>query len=250
MKSLEKVIKLIDVMKNQGHGIRISDLSEILDMPNSSVHRMLAVLHKHGYVNKDAETKKYKLGLQFLEVSKNILESLDLRTVANPYLIRLMNDTNETVHLSILERNMIFFIDRVECHQTIRSQPKIGMRVAPHLSSSGKVFLAYLQPNKQKRILSEIEFSAWLPNSIKDIGVLQKELEAIKAQHFAIDDEEGELGQRCVAAPVFDHTGSITAAVSISGPTTRLTNENLVNHYSAFVIATANEISIALGYRE
>lgn len=249
MKSLEKTLKLIETLKKENNGLGISELGERLNMPVATVHRILSVLLNHGYIIQNHETKKYKLGLQFLEISKYVLESIDLRKQANPFLVQLMMETDETVHLSVLEKNEVVFIDRVESQQLIRSIPKIGMRVSPHLSASGKVMLAYMPEDKLNEILSKIKFEKWLPNSIKDLDTLLKEVETIKIQGFAVDDEECELDGRCLAAPVLDHSGKVIAAISISGPTSRLSIGRLRNELSGLVVNKAREISYSLGYR-
>lgn len=248
MKSIEKTIKLIEIMKTKNNGIGINDLSKICNMPISTTHRILSVLEKHGYIIQSNDTKKYKLGLKFLEISRHILESLDLRKQAAPFLTDLMLKTNETVHLSILDENEIVFIDRVESQQSIRAISNIGMRAYPHLVASGKAILAFLPENELKTILSKIKFEEWLPNSIKDVETLIKELESVKMLGFAIDDEEHQKGGRCVAAPIFNYNGRVIAAVSVSGPSSRLPIALLKNEFSKYVINTANEISYSLGY--
>jgi DNA-binding IclR family transcriptional regulator len=189
----------------------------------------------------------YRLGTQALSLSQNVLDSLDLPEIARPYLRRLSDVTNETSYLSILDENEILYVGKAESTQSVRTNTKIGSRNRLHCSSMGKAILAFLPRSEQVKVVDQLELTANTPTTITDRTALMEELATIHAQKFAIDNEESEEDVRCVGAPIFDHTGHVFAAISVSGPAYRLSSSRLVA-LSSLVMDTAKTISGRLGY--
>lgn len=241
-KSLKKTLKLIDVMKYEKNGISVSNLSEKLDMPVATTYRILSTLTEYSYLNQDVETKKYRLGLKFLDISRHILDGIDLRKQAHPYMTDLAKQTEETCHLSVMEDNEVIYIDRVECLLNIRSTFKIGLRVMAHLSASGKAMMSHLPTTELELLINNLDFALGTKYSLKSKQALLKELASVKEQGFAIDNEEFELGGRCIGVAILDNYGYPWAAISLSGPSNRLSMEYLKNELSKPLIKAAKNI--------
>ena len=250
MKSIDKTFSIIEALLDYKNGIGINDLSKAVNIHPSTTHRILTDLLEHGYVSQCPETKRYKLGLKFLIISGSILESLDLRKQAAPFLVELMKETNETVHLSVIDNNEVCFIEKVESQHIIRSISRIGARGKLHRSASGKAMMAFLPGLELNSVLDKIEFGKHLPNTIMDMETLIKELNLVRVRGYSIDDEEYQEGGRCVAAPVFNNRGKVVAAISISGPSNRIPYSLIENKLSNDVIQTASAVSASLGYHK
>lgn len=246
MNSIEKTLYLLEILKTQRDGIRISDLSEKLDMPIATVHRMLSALVKYKYVKQDADSKKYSLGFMFLDMSKYILDSMDLRKLSKPYLTDLAYSSKEACHLSVLDGYEIVFIDRVESTYMISSSHKIGMRCQAYMSASGKAILAAMPQNIMLGLVDKMDFTQGNGKMIQSKEALLKELEIVREKNYAIDNEEVEIGGRCVGAAILDYNCFPVAGVSISGPSTRMDLDYLENCLAVMVVDTARKISDAV----
>ncbi len=213
----------------------------------STVHRLLATLVDRGYVRQDPETSRYHLGSRVFALASAADVHLDVRLVARPFLERLMRAAAETANLVIATQDEVVYIDQVESAQLVKMFTQPGMRAPLYCTGCGKVILAY-------RPLEAIEpvLGGPLPrhtaHTISARPALEAELERIRKDGFAVDNEEMEDGVRCIAVPVFDRRGEIAAALSVSGPTTRMTVQR-VTSLAPTAKGIALELSQALGYQ-
>jgi DNA-binding IclR family transcriptional regulator len=182
-----------------------------------------------------------------MSLSKNFLKHLDLPELARPSMRELNRITNETVHLGILDSGNMLYIAKVSSPQSVRMDCIVGTRNPLHCTAMGKALLAFLPPEERDTLLEQITLAPRTPKTITDRATLEQHLEMVRAQGFAIDDIENEDGIRCVGAPIFDHMGRATAAVSVSGPAYRLSNVQLEELAQA-TIKAGNAISAELGY--
>ena len=200
------------------------------------------------YVVKDEETDKYKLGLQILFLSRNLLNNNDVITVAKPYLEKLSQEVNETVHLCIENLGEIVYIDKIESNQTVRMFSRIGSRAPMYCTAVGKVLLSGMNQEKVDSIFLKQNSLLRLHTTITSKEQLLEEIEKIKIEGYALDNSENEEVLRCIAAPIYDHKGKIIASFSISGPNNRVTmeliNETLIEKMKHYSMA----ISRNLGY--
>jgi DNA-binding IclR family transcriptional regulator len=173
---------------------------------------------------------------------------LDLPELARADLRELSQTSQETVHLAILDGTEMLYVDKVDSPQSVRMHSVIGTRNPLHCTAMGKAVLAFLPAEECVALLNHITFTPRTSNTITDEKVLLAHLERVRANGFAVDDMENEEGIRCVGAPIFDHTGSVTAAISISGPAYRLSDSRL-QELSAVVVETGEAISGKLGYQ-
>lgn len=247
IQSLDRAIQILEVLGNNPSGMGVSELSRVVNLPKSTVHRILDTLLQKGYVEKNSEKEKYKLGLKIVELSNKILANMELRSEARPYLEELMNYVNEVVHLCVLRDGEMVYIDKVECPNPIRMYSQIGRRIPVHCTAVGKATLAFLPKDEVIKILEMKGMPRKTQNTITDLQQLLNHLEEVRRLGYAVDDIEHEEGIRCVAAPIFDGTGQVVAAISVAGPDFRITIER-IPELADKVRKVAQKISQRLGY--
>jgi DNA-binding IclR family transcriptional regulator len=248
VQSLERALTLLNKLSEYPDGIQITRLSEQVGLTKSTIHRLLATLSSMNYVVKDEETDKYKLGLQVLFLSRNLLNNSDIVAVSKPFLEKLSQEVNETVHLCIEDRGEVVYIDKIESTQTIRMYSRVGSRAPMYCTGVGKILLSDKNPDVFEEIVSKINFIPKTPSTITSKEQFIEEIEKVKSQGYALDNAENEIVLRCIAAPIFDHKGKIIASFSISGPSNRVTleliNDSLIEKMQHYSLA----ISRNLGY--
>jgi IclR family KDG regulon transcriptional repressor len=253
VQTIERVAAIFDVMAQSSRGISLKELSAKVALPKGTTHRLLFSLSYFGYVRQATESKNYYLGFKLVELGNRLLDQLDLRTQARPFLIDLNKRTKETVHLVVLDQDEALYIDKVEPDEKpggLQMVSRIGLRVPVHCSSVGKVFLAQFSDQDLEVLIKKKGLQKRTGNTITDPEKLKQHLKTISRQGYAIDNEENEKGIRCVGAPVFNQQGKVIAAISISGPTIRITKKLLQNSLKREIIKTASAISRELGYQE
>lgn len=248
IKVLSKAFAVLDVLLEQKSPMSMSEISEKLNFYPSTVHRILDTLKYGGYVEQNPNNLKYQLGLKLLELGMAKINQIDLVKEARPFLKELAKKCDETVHLAILEDNNVIYLAKEESSQTIRMISYVGKRAPLHCTGLGKVLLAYLPLRERDRIINKIDLFQLTNNTITDIKRLEKELNMIEENSFALDREENEKDVRCIAAPIKDYKGKVVAAVSISGPSYRINNEN-EKHLIDELISTCHKISVRLGFQ-
>ncbi len=244
IQSIDRAMNILElILKNEPIGV--TDLSEITKIHKSTVYRILNTLVQLGYVSQNNDGK-YHTGLKLFEIGSKAINGLDLRQTASPYLKELQKKTGETIHLGVLDDTDIIYIDKVESDKTIRMHSNIGKRSYVHSTSLGKVILAYSSKNIIEKIITEKGLPKMAINTITNPDEFRKRLKLVNYQGFALDEEENEIGIRCIAGPIFNYRGEITAAFSISGPSIRVTKEKIME-YKDLVKFYSKKISIALG---
>ncbi len=200
----------------------LSEIASRLSLHKSTVHRLLATLENKGFLIRDAQTEKYRLGFRIWELSANLTHSDDPATVLLPEMERLRDLVGETVSLYVRDGNERIRIQAVQSNQPIRRVAPIGARMPLFVGASSKVLVAYAEPEVLEAVLNDPNW----PESIDREAYLEQ-LEQIRAQGFATSVEERELGAAAVAAPIFNRNGKLVAAIAASGPSNRLTPEKM-----------------------
>ncbi len=227
--------------------ISLMELSERLELHKSTVHRLLTSLICMGYARQDEDTGKYSLTYKLLSLSSQILDRVDILDVVRPYLRRLSARSNETVHMVQLDGLEAVYIDKVESQQnSVRMVSRIGNRIPLYRSGVGKALMAAMSDKEIARIWEESEICALTEHTITDFDQFMETIGTIRRQGFAMDNEENELGVRCVAAALPDAGGKIKYAFSISAPVARM-DEARVQELSQWLLETRQEILHALG---
>ena len=247
VKSLDKALNILELVAKTNKPLGVTEISKEADINKSTVYRILATLEYRGYISQNSHNEKYTTGIKLFELGSQVIGDLDLRETVKPYLENLMDLTGETVHLGILDDGEVIYIEKVESPKTIRMYSKVGKRIYAHSTSLGKVLLAYSGEEKVDEIISEKGLPRQASNTITDPDNFKIHLRKVREQGYAVDDEENEEGIRCIAGPIFDHTGNITAAFSISGPALRITRAK-IDEFSSMVKEYSGKMSRALGY--
>jgi len=246
IKVLNKTFSILEILLQQGSAMNMTEISKKLDLYPSTTHRILDTLKHWGYVEQEPNNQEYQLGLKVLELGMAKLQQIDLVREAAPYLKELVNQCNETVHLGVLEKGEVLYLAKEESSQTIRMLSYIGKRVPLHCTALGKILLAYMPEEERKKILEDRVLPRLTEKTITDKGTLEKELNKVKEQGFALDQEENEKDVRCIAAPIRNYQGKVIAAISISGPAFRI-DKKVQNNLKVALIETSTKISKRLG---
>lgn len=236
------------IAANQGEA-SLATLGKMLPIPHSTIHRILASLVQLGYVEQNQQNGYYRLGLKILTLSNTILEKLDLRKVGKKYLKELMQETGETANLVVLDGDEVVYIEKVESNAAVRFFSLIGRRAPVHTTGAGKILLSEMAQPDIIDILQRRGMPKLTSHSITSLPKFLDELAKVRKQGFALDDEECEIGARCIAAPVRNHKGRIIAAVSISAPVSRFSLER-VKELTPIVKEIALKLSKELGFSE
>ncbi len=247
VQSVERALSILEVLANYRDGLGVTDISEKVDLHKSTVYRLLSTLISMDYVIQDKETNRYMTTFKLYELGNKRVESMDILTASKPYTKKLMESLNEVVHLVVRENNKIIYIDKVEANNTIRMASTIGKRSPMYCTSVGKAMLAYFSDEEVEKVWNASNVVKLTPNTIVDYDMFRIELEKVRANGYALDNEENEDGVRCIGAPIFDRNKQIAGAISISGPIFRVSEEKL-DIISSEVIKYANLISRELGY--
>ena len=247
LSSVANAIRLIKTFSDAEYEIGISELSKRLHLPKSSVHRLASTLADSGMLEQNEETGKYRLGLVMFELGSLVRRKMDFSSTAKPELMTLREKTGETVHMTVMGATSVIYINTLESTKSIRMTLDVGMRKPAYCTAEGKVLLAFKSSEVVDAIIS-FGLPERTPKTITDPVVFQKELASVRNRGYAIDDEECEVGMRCIAAPVRDHSGNVIAAISVAGPSQRLTKK-ILESYAAEVVESAEVISKRLGYQ-
>jgi len=253
VQTIERASSILDILGQSPQGISVRDLSAKVKLPKGTTHRLLSSLAYFGYVRQDPKTRNYFLGFKLVELGHLLLGQLDLRKEAEPFLRDLSERTKETVHMVFLDRDEIVYIEKVETDQNpsgLKMASRIGLRNPAHSCAVGKVLLAHLSEEEVNQIIKEKGLPKRTENTITDLIQLKEHLKIVRAQGYAIDDEENERGIRCVAAPIYNEVGRAVAAISITGPAFRMTKKVIQEILKKEVMETAFKISERLGFRE
>ncbi len=219
----------------------MSRIAEQLGMPKSTVHRLLTTLEKKRFVQRDAATGAYRLGIRLLQMAYLTLERNDLRRLAAPFLCRLSEQYQETVHLSILDESDVVFLDVIESPQRVKLAAAVGQRLPAFATASGKAMLAYMPTETVRRILAR-GMPQYTQRTLCSPEEFFEDLRRVRGRGFAIDEQEFESGISAVAAPIFDLSDRPIASVAVAGPAYRLTRERMLE-IGPVVVATARGIA-------
>jgi len=218
--TLVNAFRLLDLLAETEHELRLSDLSKQLDLPKATTYRLLATLKEYGYVRQNEQTTGYTLGLRLWELGRRAVDRLELRSVARPWLEQLLVDTEETVMLVILDGMLLVYVEKLDTPQPIQINPR-SLGIAPlHASASGKLFLAF-GPHELWDQLVAKGLNSYTPHTITDESALERELGLIREQGWALSRREWREEMASIAAPVWGTQGNFVAAVTVAGPIDR-----------------------------
>lgn len=248
VQSVDRALTILELLSEHINGLGITEISSKVNLHKSTVHRLLGTLIYKGYVVQDKEVNKYKISLKLYELGIKRIAEADILEASKPYTKALMESLNEVVHLVIRDKNDIIYIDKVEADNTIRMASTIGRRSPLYCTSVGKSMLAFMTNEEVEEVWENSKIEKLTKNTITDFDDFREELAKVKEKGYAEDDEENELGVRCIGAPIFNSSGEIEGAISISGPAIRVTKDK-VKEFAEEVKKYADLISRELGFR-
>jgi len=243
IKSIDKVLDLVEFLSANEQEIGISEISKKLNMGLSTTHRILTTLKSRGYINQNEQTAKYRLGIKLFELGCAVQNTAQLVEIAKSYLRQLSKITNETLNIAVLEDKEVIYLDTINSPEILRTEIRPGTRTPAHCTALGKALLASLSDWEFKNLYKNDEpLSSLTSNSISSLEELKKQLKKIKEQGYAVDREEYKIGINCIGVPVFGRNGEAIAAISITGPASRF-NLSEMRKVRSKLISTAKEIS-------
>lgn len=244
--AVDRAFDILESLADHADGLTHSQISVRQHIPKSTASYLLRSLERRGYLLRETETGKYRLGLRVLELERAVLSGLTIRELALPVLQWLVETGRLTAHLAILDRGQAVYVEKVEAPGFIKMNTWIGRRMDIHATSVGKAIAAYLPKEEVEQILRQRGMLKHTPRTITVPSKFFAELEKVKNQGYAIDDEENHLGVRCVGVPVFNGLGEAQASVAVSG-TTEQTGEDALPKVVELVREAARKISKKLG---
>lgn len=247
--SVSNAARLLKEFGKGDHEIGVTELSRRLGLGKSTTHRLLHTLAHERLLEQDPETGAYRLGLAMHELGASAQSHLDLHHAASPVLDQLRNMTRETVQVAVLDGREVVYVERRESPQTLRLFGRVGHRNSAHCTSTGKVLLAYLPNHELENLLDGWKLSKRTPYAITDQKRLRAELAKVRAQGWAENVNESEVGIASVAAPIRNVFGQVIASVSIAGPVQRLDGDSL-KRFARPAVEAGAAISKRMGWRE
>ena len=245
--ALQRGLRLLHLFSESPRGLTAKQVAALSRLPVSTVHRFLANLVTAGFLNRDGEGTHH-LGIACFSIGQAAVGQLDIRRLSLPYLRELNQQTRETIHLTVRHGLSAVYVEKLDSPEPVRIHSRIGAAVPLHCTAVGKVMLAYMPPEEQDRTISQIDLKRQTPNSVGNVQELKTELYRVHKNGYACDLEEHELHIRCVAAPIWDHTGSVQSSVSITAPTLRMPVTRL-RQLAPLIQAAGLNISTELGYQ-
>ena len=243
--TLIKALRMLEEVANESE-LGITDISERLAIHKSTVYRFLDTFRKLGYIKQNPSNDKYSLTLKLFELGSKSVERMDLITEAHPVIEELSKQIEETIHLAVLDEDSVVYLDKIDSPHLLRMFSQIGRKAPAYCTGLGKALLAWASDDIIGKAFSKEKIVKHTANTITEPSQLLNAFEEIRAQGFAIDNEEHELGIKCIAAPIRDRTGNVVAAISVSCPVQRLDDKRITNFIKNVMMAAEN-ISVRLG---
>lgn len=247
--SIEKAFIILEAL-SRVEEIGVSELSREIGLGKATIYRILTTLRVLGYVEQ-TNTEKYKPSFKVFELGNRMVNQIGVRKIARPFMEKLAVLSKETVNLAVLDGYSVIYIDRIESPEPLRLGMEVGARFPAFCTALGLSLLAFINFNEANHLLAQAEqdgqFIKYTDNTIIDLNHIKKQLEIIREQGYSIDNEYYKKGIRGIAAPIFNHSGRLRAALSVAGPSIRVTDE-VLSELIPIIKETAKSISTQLGY--
>jgi DNA-binding IclR family transcriptional regulator len=244
IQSVGRAIQILECFDNYEE-LGVTEISRILNLHKSTTFGLISTLEAYHLLEKNKETGKYRLGLELFRLGTKV--NSNLRKLALPYLEKLVGLYGETVNLVIIEDTSVIYLEKIESSHSMRICTMVGGRLPVYCTAVGKSILANLPENEAEAILERMDYKRFTANTICSKEKLKEHLKIAKLKGYAEESEEFEMGLSCVAAPIFNHFGRAFAAISVSGPVSRMTDE-LRNRIGTSLVEITQEISQRIGY--
>jgi len=224
--ALERTLAILELLAGSRVGLTLPEIAKELQLPKSSVHCLLITLERHRYLNRNERTSRYMFGSKLFSLGNMSLSGLRVRQVAAPHMHTLMERAGLTVHLAVLEGYEAVLVEKAEPPGLYKLATWLGKRMDVHCTSLGKALIAHLPDEVVTQLVRERGLPRHNDNAIASLKKLKEELQRTREAGYSMDDEEDEIGYRCIGAPIFDEAGQVTAALSISGTILQVREDN------------------------
>jgi len=250
VQSLTRGLTLLELIADSHGSVALTELAQQAGLPNSTTHRLLSTMQQQGFVRQVGDLGLWTIGAHAFVVGSSFLQSRNLLALVHPVLRSLMDASGETVNLAVLDLSdhQAVIIDQVQCTQLMRMSAPIGGKLPMHASGAGKAFLAHLSDEQVTTLLHQKGLHYYTPKTLMSPQSLKEHLAQVRNAGYTSDDEAHALGLRCVAAPIYDEHGEPFAALSISGPIARMTDDR-ITELGALVIREARQVTLAYSGR-
>ena len=245
IQSLDRGIQILLILAERSC-VGVTELAETLGVDKSTASRLVETLRGRDMVRVDPETKKFRLGFRILHLGEALKDNLNVISIARPLLLSLSGQINESVHFCAYNNNSVYVMDQVRSSKNYSLSATVGMIEPLHCSSVGKCILAYRRPETIRALLEDYTFTKYTEQTMTTQEALLENLERIRAQGFALDDEEMAPGVRCIAVPVYDYRNSVRYSIGVSGPKASL-NSATIEAYVRRMKETAKRLSAEIG---
>jgi DNA-binding IclR family transcriptional regulator len=245
---VDRAFSVLTLLGENSKPMGLAQITDALHLHKSTVHRFLMVLERHRMVERTPEGN-YRLGLKLYDLGNRAVQQYDLRDRVTPYLRQLVNELGETAHLCIMEKALVVYLEKIEPSRSVKMTSRIGTSNPVFCTAVGKAMLSVLPADEAKDVMSRIRYVKLTNKTLTSEQELLRDLERTRRRGYAIDDEEVEDGVRCVGAAILDDKGYPVAAVSVAGPSFRMTVQN-VRHIAEKLVECVAAISAGLGYRD
>ena len=246
IQSLQRGLSILELIAKKQGGMTTVEISREIGLHTSTTFHLLRTLTTLGYLVQDENTKQYRVGSKVFHLATSVSHEVQLLKMANPFLVDMAKETGETSHLALFERGEVIVVGKVDGEGPVGVTERVGYPRPAHCTAIGKVLLAHLPIAELKAFLDSADLRAMTPRTITAVPTLEQELERVRVQGYAIDDEEYSQGLRCIAAPVRNFTRNVVAAVGVSGPVWRVSLDRIALLTTA-VRAAAQRLSQELG---
>src|SRR5436190_18158066 len=219
---IDRAAQILDSFGFDHQELSVSEIGAKTGLHRSTAHRILMALEYNDLIKQNPDTGKYHLGIKLFKLGHQAVSQLSLREICRPFLMRIMNETQETIHLAVLDDNQVLYLDKVEGPHALRMPSRVGRHIPSYCTSLGEAMLSCLDDREVKNIFRSHGLKAYTVNTARNLDQLLANLRGVRKRGYAVDDEEIELGLRCVGAPIRDYTGAMVGAISVAAPSARL----------------------------
>jgi IclR family KDG regulon transcriptional repressor len=249
IQSLDRALNILEILADRDAPIALTELANEMGLDSSTVYRLVATLRAHGYAQQDDRDRRYFLGPKAIELGQKALSKFTLRSKGASFVRELASKTGETAHLASMVGGQPIYVDKRVGSGPLSISAQIGVAALPYCTATGKAIAAYLPDAELDRLLGQTELRKLTGKTIVDIEVLREHLAEVREQGYALDDEEYHPGIRCLAAPIFDHRGSVVGSIGISASVATLSGEKMARCVTT-LLDIGKRLSDSMGYVE
>lgn len=249
IQSVKRAVYILERLASSKNGATASEIARELGVNRSTVFRLMETLIEAGYVRQSTLTKRYHLTMKLFTLGSNLLDEMDIRSHARPVLESLQKETGHTVHLGLRDQNEVVYIDKITGTNPIQMYSRIGRRAPLYCTGIGKAILAFMKDDEINQFLKNTKLIKFTPNTIVDSSKLWEEIKKIREKGYALDNEEHEIGIRCVAAPIFDYSNEVIGSISLAAVVITLGDKS-IEEFADKVMQAAKTVSDLLGAQD